>query len=145
MTIKLVTLIAVFMLAAVADEHDEIRTVLGRFNEPVRKPESQSLRTLFTSQADYRDTTRALKGRDGVVSVFTNGQVWSERTQPMLQEETIRLVGTSAALVDAHLVQYGSSILKSSVPVVLLLEKDARLWRISSWRMSGCVVPMPPD
>jgi hypothetical protein len=37
MTIKRLTLIAVFMLAAGADDHDEIRTVLRRFNEAVRK------------------------------------------------------------------------------------------------------------
>jgi hypothetical protein len=147
MLLKLITLIAtliaVFLVAAKADDHDEIRAVLQRFNESVRKSESQPFRTLFTSQADYRDATRVLKGSDVLASLFAKGQVWSERTPPMLQEQTIRLVGTSAALVDAHLVQYGSSILKSSVPVVLLLEKDTNAWRISSWRMFRCAAAVP--
>jgi hypothetical protein len=97
---------------------------------------------LFTSEADYHDGTRHLKGPDTLVSLFINRQLWSERTPPTLQEESIRLVGSSAALVDALLVQYGSTIVKSGIPVVLFFEKEAGAWKISSWRIAGCAIPL---
>jgi hypothetical protein len=119
----------------------ETRSVLRNFNEAVRKPESPAFAALFTLNADYRDATRVLRGRDAIVSLFTGRQVWSERTPPLLREESIKLVGPSAALVDAQLIQYGSTIVKSGVPVVLLLEKEAGTWKISSWRMLGPADP----
>ena len=143
-TMRIVSFLAMAVLAEGADNSDGIRSVLRGFNEAVRKREPQSFRTVFTSQADYRDATRSLKGPDALASLFTHQQVWSERTPPMLQEEAIRFIGGSAAFVDAQLVQYGSMIVKSSVPVVLLVEKEAGAWKISSWRMLACGIPLSP-
>jgi len=142
MMIQIASMLAFAVLASGADETDEVRSVLRRFNEVMRKPETQSFRGLFTSQSDYRDGAHTLKGPDTIVFLLTNSQAWSERTPPMLEEVSIRLVGPSAAFVDARVIQYGSTILKSSVPVVLLLEKDAGVWKFSSWRMSTCAVPL---
>ena len=86
-----------------------------------------------------------LKGRDALAFLFANRQVWSERTPPMIQEESIRLAGPTAAFVDAQLVQYGSTIVKSGTPVVLLLEKEAGAWKIASWRMACPMVFAPPQ
>jgi hypothetical protein len=59
----------------------------------------------------------------------------------MLQEESIRLAGPSAAIVDAQLVQYGSTIGKQAIPVVLLVQKEAGVWKIASWRTVSCLTP----
>jgi len=133
------TVVAFFLITAViasgADASEEIRSVLGAFNKAMRNPKAELFLAFITSGADYRDGLKSLKGRDALVSLFTSREIWSERTPPILQEESIRFAGPSAAFVDAQLIQYGSTIVKSSVPVVLLLEKDEGVWKISSWRM----------
>ncbi len=142
MAIKLLMAVALTGLAVSAGDAGAIRAALRGFNEAVRKAEPRPLRAFFTSDADYRDITQVLKGPDALVSLFANRQVWSERTPPMLQEQSIRLAGPSAAFVDAQLVQYGSTIVKSVIPVVLLLEKEADVWKIASWRTAACSIPI---
>jgi hypothetical protein len=144
MLMKLVSVIAVATIASGADRSDEIRSFLRNFNEALRKPEAPYFRTLFTSQADYRDAAGSLKGADAIVSLFKNRQLWSERTPPVLHEEGIKFIGETAAFVDAQIVQYGSTIGKSSVPLVVLLEKEASVWKISSWRMSAHAILLSP-
>lgn len=138
MEIKLLMVVAIAGLAWSADDAEAIRAALHGFNEATRKAEPRQLRAFFTSDADYRDASVVLKGPDALVSLFAHRQVWSERTPPMLQEQSIRLAGPSAAFVDAQLVQYGSTIVKSVIPVVLLLKKEADVWKIASWRIAAC-------
>lgn len=138
-------MLAAVGLVACADETAKVRSVLRDFNRASQKPDRQLFELLFTSEADYRDSTRMSKGRDALVSLFVSRRRWSERTAPMLQDEEIRLVGASTALVDAQLVQYGTTLGKSAVPVVLLLEKEAGEWRISSWRTFGSTILMFPE
>ena len=143
---KFCILFAAATLSLWADDTEELRAVLHRFNEAVGTSEAgRTLRTLFTPDADYRDSSRTLKGGDVVAALFTNSQAWSERTRPHLQEQAIRSVGASAALIDASLVQYGSAIGRSSVPVVLLIERASGGWRISSWRMPECLIAPAPQ
>jgi hypothetical protein len=54
----------------------------------------------------------------------------------MLQDEDVRLVGPCAALVDARLVQYGTTAGTSGIRVVLVFKKQGGEWMIASWRMS---------
>jgi hypothetical protein len=63
----------------------------------------------------------------------------------MLQDEEIRLVGPYSALVDALLVQYGTTTGRSSVRVVLLLEKESGEWKISFWRTLGFAMLILPE
>ena len=135
-TITILLLLSAVVFAADQEESTAIRAALTGFNKAAVKGEAGSLRVFFTSTADYRDGTREFKGIDALLSFFTDRQIWSERTPPLLQQPSIRFVASSAALVDAQLVQYGSTILKSVVPVVLLLEKEGGTWKISSWRTS---------
>jgi hypothetical protein len=132
--IRTSVLLAITVLAAGAGGTEEIQALLRNFNHTARKPDSQSFRKLFRSNATYRDPVRSVSGIDALVSIFTDDQIWSERTSPRLQDESIRLIGESAALVDARLVQYGSTMVKFSVPLVLLVEKDAGVWKISAVR-----------
>jgi hypothetical protein len=145
LTARLVFVLSMATFAAGTDDGERIRSVLRGFNEASRKAEPRLFRTLFTPHANYRDGARSLNGADEIISLFTDRQVWSERTTPVLQEPSIRLVGSSAAFVDAQLVQYGSMVVRSAVPVVLLLEKtESAEWKISSWRMSACPIPIAP-
>jgi hypothetical protein len=141
MMMKLLMVVAISVLAVSADDTEAIRTALRGFNEAIGKAQPQSLRAFFTSDVDYRDATRIMKGPDALVSLLTNRQVWSERTPPMLQEISVRRTGSSVAFVDAQLVQYGSTIGKLVIPVVLLLEKEPDVWKIASWRMGSCLTP----
>jgi hypothetical protein len=117
---------------------------LAQLQWGTRKSEPQSFRILFWAEADYRDAQRSLKRPDALIFLFANREVWSEQTPPRLQDESIRFVAPSVAFVDAQFVQYGSTILKSAIPVVLLLRKEADIWKMSSWRMLSCGIPISP-
>jgi ketosteroid isomerase-like protein len=141
MLTKILLVAAIACFAARADDSDTIRAALRAFNEAVKRAETSPLRVFFTADADYRDAGRLLRGPDALAALFAGRQAWSERTPPMIQEQSIRLSGSSAAFVDAQLVQYGSTIVKSGIPVVLLLEKDGDDWKIASFRMASCALP----
>jgi hypothetical protein len=138
-TATTICLIAFATGAFPADNSAGIRAVLQQFNKALRQPEAQALQKFFTPAADYRDLSRNVTGSHTIASLLSSGQrVWSERTPPAVEEHGIRMIGQSAALVDAYVIQYGSTVVKSMVPVVLLLENDGGAWRISSWRTSNC-------
>jgi hypothetical protein len=138
----------ILMLAAIGAEAadiEQVRSLITAFNEAALKPEPQSFRSLFTQDADYRDGARHVIGADALVSLFTNRQVFSERTAPTLRDESIRLIGPAAAFVDAQFVVFGSTVVKSGVPVVLLIEKaQGGEWKISQWRTAACLMPAVP-
>ena len=133
---------AVFVLllatSAMAADFEGVRAVLRGFNAAAGGREPEAMRRLFTVQADYSDGDRRIEGPDAIVTLLLRGQTWSEVTPPVLQEEGIRFIGPFAALVDARLIRYGSTIVKSSIRVVLLVEKEKGVWKISSWRVSSC-------
>jgi ketosteroid isomerase-like protein len=145
MAVRIILLLAAVGLVACADETAKVRSVLRDFNRASQKPDPQLYGLIFTPNADYRDSTRALKGRDALVSLFVNRPRWSERTAPMLRDEEIRLMGDCAALVDAQLFQYGTTTGRSSIRVALVLEKDGGEWKISSWRTLGFAMLILPE
>lgn len=117
---------------------EAIRSTLIAFQTAVQHGEPESLRPMFTAGADYCDAWQSLTGADDVTAVFAQRPVWSERTPPLLQDQRIRFAGSSSAFVLANVVQYGSVILKSSVPLEVWLENDSGQWKISSWRSGRC-------
>jgi hypothetical protein len=141
MAMKLLLIAATVAIAALADDAEDVRAVLRRFNEAARKLETDALEAILLANADYRDGTRVLRGSDALVSMFADRKPWSERTPPTFQDESIRIVGTSAAFVDAQLIWYGSTLGKSTTAVVLLLEKQAGAWKIASIRVASCGIP----
>lgn len=145
MKARIILLLVAAGLAACADETAKVRIVLRDFNRASQKPDPQLYGLIFTSNADYRDSTRTLKGRDALVSLFVNRPRWSERTAPMLRDEEIRLVAPGAALVDARLFQYGTTTGRSAIPVALVLEKEDGEWKISSWRTLGFAMLILPE
>jgi hypothetical protein len=61
-------------------------------------------------------------------------QIWSEKSHPMIVVRSVQFISSKTARVDAERVQYGSVTLRSSVPVVILLEKKRGEWKVASLR-----------
>jgi hypothetical protein len=61
-------------------------------------------------------------------------EIWSEKTHPMIVVRSVQFVSSRAARVDAERVQYGSVTLRTSVPVIILLEKKRGSWKVASLR-----------
>ena len=59
----------------------------------------------------------------------------SEVTPPMVDIQSIRFVTSDVALVDAASTHYGSLVLHSRIPVLLVLRRDGADWRIVSLRV----------
>lgn len=131
-------------LQAASDDEANIRSVLQSFNEVAGKGESELFRSLFSRTAEYRDEFRRLNGRDTVIALFAERQIWSERTPPHLDVVQIRMAGPASAVVDAQFSQYGSLTFNSRIPVVLLLRNESGAWKIQSWRAHSTVPVMFP-
>jgi hypothetical protein len=71
-------------------------------------------------------------------------EIWSEKSHPMIVVRSVQFISSKAARVDAERVQYGSVMLRSSVPVVILLEKKRGEWKIASQR-DGVPTPVFPQ
>jgi len=61
--------------------------------------------------------------------------VWGEVTPPFIEIQSVQFVSPDVALVDASQTQFGSVILKRTVPVILLMKLDGKEWRILSMRL----------
>ena len=62
------------------------------------------------------------------------GEIWSEKSHPMIVVRSVQFLSSKAARVDAERVQYGSVTLRNGVPVVILLEKKHGAWKVASLR-----------
>lgn len=61
-------------------------------------------------------------------------EIWSEKSHPMIVVRSVQFISSKAARVDAERVQYGSVTMRTSVPVVILLEKKRGSWKVASLR-----------
>ena len=61
-------------------------------------------------------------------------EIWSEKSHPMIVVRSVQFLSSKAARVDAERVQYGSVTLRTSVPVIILLEKRRGAWKVASLR-----------
>ncbi|MCX6622272.1 MAG: hypothetical protein NTY38_14630 [Acidobacteria bacterium] len=67
-------------------------------------------------------------------------QPWSEVTAPHIVTRKIRFLTPEIALVDAASVQYGSVILTRAFPMVFVLRKLGKEWKITALRtMADCL------
>jgi hypothetical protein len=94
---------------------------------------------LFTDDADNQlsrlsDMDRRL--------LWPGGEPFSEVTAPRLAVQTIRFITADVALVDAAIAQYGSTIVVRRVPVLLVMRKEAKGWRIASLRLMADLTKM---
>ena len=120
-------------LTAMAQETAPIRSVIAALNKARRNADPKSFSRLFAPDGSLRVGNEIIAtGPEAIENAFKNPQVWSETTAPIIGKESIHFVSPEVALVDATQTQYGSLILKQSVPVTLLLKLDAGEWRIVS-------------
>jgi len=71
-----------------------------------------------------------------------SSEPWSEMTSPRLTIRSIRFVTPDVALVNAASVQYGSNIPVRRIPVLFVLKKEGKDWRIAALRVLADLVNM---
>ncbi|OFW01672.1 MAG: hypothetical protein A3H94_00050 [Acidobacteria bacterium RIFCSPLOWO2_02_FULL_60_20] len=114
----------------------KIQTVIAHLNEARRESNGKAFSQLFTADGEFRfENEGVATGRDAIEAGLPRPKDWSEVTAPRIENESVRFLSANVALVDASQTQYGSLILKQSVPVLLLLKRDAGNWRIISLRI----------
>ena len=59
----------------------------------------------------------------------------SEVTAPVVVIRSVRFVTLDVALIDAANTQYGSLVLQTRIPVLLVMRKEAQNWKIVSLRV----------
>ncbi len=62
---------------------------------------------------------------------------------PRIVIQSVRFITPEIALVDAANTQYGSTILVRRVPVLFVMKKEARDWRIASLRVLADFTTLP--
>jgi hypothetical protein len=132
-------LFAVCALADDAADRIAIEKVITSLNEPRDGHGAKPLSILFTSDAD-----RAELGRlSGLVQQLEDlRRPWLELATPWISTRAIRFVTPDVALVDAKNAPYGSVM--PSLPVLFVMKKVGRDWRIASFReMNGNCMPLP--
>lgn len=68
----------------------------------------------------------------------------SEVTAPKIEIRSVRFITRDVALVDAVNSQYGSVILSKSVPLLVVMKKQGKNWRIASLRVMVDSAKLPP-
>jgi hypothetical protein len=71
----------------------------------------------------------------------------SEVSAPKLAVRSIRFISPEVAMVDAEKVQFGSMILRRSIPMLFVMRKEGPDWRIASVRVTApsLSVAVPAD
>lgn len=73
-----------------------------------------------------------LESLDRMLSV--SEEPLSEVSAPKIAIRSVRFITPEVAVVDAANKQYGSVILSKSVPLLLIMKKEAGNWRIAAFR-----------
>jgi hypothetical protein len=125
-----------------ADERTDrhaIEGIIESLNTDGSAEGQKRVASLFTDDADNQlaklsDLNRGLVPSDGP---------WSEVTKPHIRVQAIRFITDDVALVDAVNAQYGSTMLVRRVPLLLVLKRQGKEWRIASLRVLVDVVHLP--
>jgi len=99
-----------------ADDGDAVRRAVAAFNDPRQRA------TVAAPGADLDDLSR-FRG--------------AELSQVFFETKAVRFVTADVAVVDAAGSQYGSLIMKRSLPALLVLKKEGGAWRVAVLRVSG--------
>jgi len=136
----------VFAALSWADEAADraaIERVVGALNTDRTGAGQGRIASLFTT-----DNSDADKELDRLATLDrqllrASEKPWSEVTTPRLVIQSIRFITPEVALVDAGNTQYGSMILVRRVPVLLVMRKEAKAWRIASLRVLADLMVLP--
>jgi hypothetical protein len=124
-----------------AGEADSPNSLIGAVNEALRTNDAISFSNLFIPDADIWFAGEQIgKGPGAIQGAVKNRGVWSEVTTAHLDNAAVRLISPDIALIDANYVQYGSTILKHTVPVLLVAKRENAVWRIVSMRFASRIM-----
>jgi hypothetical protein len=132
----------VFAALAWADEPVDrvaIQRVVDGLNRDDPAQGQKRIAGLFTDDADNQ--LNRLSDLDR--RLLPSNEPWSEATTPRIVVQSIRFITPDVALVDAANTQYGSMILVRRVPVLLVMRREARGWRIASLRVMVYLMSLP--
>jgi ketosteroid isomerase-like protein len=131
-----------FTALARADERADraaIQTVVEALNSARSADDQRAVAALFTEDADNQFARLADLDRRMVRST----EPWSEVTTPRIAVQSIRFITGDVALVDAANAQFGTIILMRRVPLLLVMRRDPKGWRIASLRILVDLMSLP--
>jgi hypothetical protein len=134
-------LCSVFLGSARADEAADraaIERVITDLNVARKGKDLKPVSRLFTTDTDASNGLDRLARMDQWMRSLAQKPM-SEVTLPHIVPRDIRFVVADVALVDSEIAQYGSMILKQSVPVLLVMKREGTEWRIASVRVMECL------
>ena len=117
-----------------------IERVIAALNADQASAGQKPIADLFTADADNELNRLASLDRRLVPS---SDRPWSEVTTPRIVVQHIRWITPDVALVDAANTQYGSTILVRRVPMLLVVKKEGKDWRIASLRVLVDLMGLP--
>lgn len=114
-----------------------VAVLVAALNDILAKPNAKSVTSLFTSDGDLRigGSVVGIGPTAITAALLRDRKIWSEVTPPHLEAKTVRMLASDVALVDATSVQYGSTIIKRTAPVLLILKRQDLDWRVVSMRI----------
>jgi hypothetical protein len=122
---------------------DGVNSLVRAVNEALRMNDTAAFSSLFIPNADlWLGGEQIGKGPGAIQGALKNRGVWSEVTPAQLDNAAVRLISPDVALIDAKYTQYGSMILKRTIPVLLVVKHEQGVWRIASMRFVSCAPVM---
>jgi len=141
---KLIACISlVFAALAYPDEATDrpaIERVIRLLNDRQTASSKEQISALFISDADS-DLGRLTALNTQWLQL--SSEPLSEMTSPRLTIRSIRFVTPDVALVNAASVQYGSNIPVRRIPVLFVLKKEGKDWRIAALRVLADLANLP--
>jgi hypothetical protein len=148
-TLVSVVIAATASLIALAEEPDRradvarIRSVIVEFNKARKSSDGKAFSNLFSPDGTLKIGNEIVAtGRVAIEKTVTKPLFWSEVTAPIIGNESVHFISSELALVMGTQSQYGSVILKQTIPVTISLKLEGKEWRIVSlWLHSGADIP----
>ena len=136
-------------LIALAEEPDRpadvarIRSVIAELNKARNTSDGKAFSNLFSPDGTLKiGNDIVATGRVAIEKTVTKPLFWSEVTAPAIGNESVHFLSSDLALVMGTQSQYGSMILKKTIPVTILLKLEGKEWRIVSlWLHSSADLP----
>ena len=89
---------------------------------------------------NHPEERAAVLAKDADIGLLAPGsgpEPWSEISAPFFASRRVRLVTPDVAVVDARASQYGSMILKRTVPAIFVMRREADAWKVVLLRIGA--------
>jgi len=117
----------------------------------------KAIESLIALLNDHRVLPRSLFARDAANSstelarladldrmLSSSSELLSELTAPKIEINSIRFITPDVALVEGANSQFGSMILKSELPILFVMKREGKNWRIASFRILADLSALGP-